>query len=228
MKKSGNVEKFDMQLTPFSHHRLYAEEKYSLQNMVLNMVNFPAAVDHSVDQTFSIYSDRAHTEWHAAARLFKSTETGDAWFHGLKPEDFLLYAGKVFAAINTRRKITGDALVCKAYEYEHQFSRRVSEIHGAYALSGVWEHKEGMSNDDYSKYLRLSIEARERAEKQAMEEIEPMKLTGALMIRMTNVSSGYPCPVLIGVKMKSKQSPLTVSYPREREFMDMYGNAGRW
>lgn len=67
------IHEFEMELTPFSHMRLYGDEKYSLQNMVLKMTDYPAKLDTAKDQHFNIYVDRAYTEWHAAARLITST-----------------------------------------------------------------------------------------------------------------------------------------------------------
>jgi len=48
------------------------------------------------------------------------------------------------------------------------------------------------------------------------------------MVRMTNVSSGYPCPILTGVIQKSKFARYSgnmapfIKYPRQRG-MDIYG-----
>lgn len=228
MSRKGNVyptvEDFG-KLTPFSSYELYGDKKYSLQNMVLKMVNFPAKYEEGVDVVHSVYSDRAYTEWGAAASLIESTESGDAWFHGVSDEDFLLFAGKLFAAINTRRKCTGDALTYRAYQYENQYMHRYKELYGSIALSGMWRGREDtMQGEEYSKFLRLSIETDKWAQKQAMEEIEPLKITGALMIRMTNVSSGYPCPIILAIEQKSKQPLLTVSYPGYgRGRMDPFG-----
>jgi hypothetical protein len=189
MAKRKNTEKFDMQLTPYSYHRLYGDEKYNLQNMVLNMVSFPAEVDHGIDKTFSIYSDRAHTEWGAAARMVSSKESGDAWFAGLNAEQFLLFAGKLFGALNTP--------ISEDQPHTNKFRYRVDELYKNTMTES------GLKEED-REYLTVSIKAREDAEKKAMEEVEALPLTGAIMIRMTNVSSGYPCPVLIGVIQKSE------------------------
>jgi hypothetical protein len=197
-----HVHEFEMELTPFSHMRLYGDEKYSLQNMVLKMVDYPAKIDSTKDQTFSIYVDRAYTEWGAAQRLIKSKDSGDAWFNGVSDN---------------------------AYQYSSKFRSRVAELYGSIALSGLWEARgDDMKGEEYTKYLDLSIKTRKWAEEQAAKEIEPMPITGALMVRMTNVSSGYPCPVLMGVIQKSRfarysgdRAPF-ITYPRTRG-MDVYG-----
>jgi hypothetical protein len=224
-----HVHEFEMELTPFSHHRLYAEEKYNLQNMVLKMVNYPAKIDTTLDKTFDIYADRAYTEWNAAARLIKSTATGDAWFNGVSDEDFLLFAGKLFAILNTHKLCTGDEIVQNAYRYSNQYRSRVAELMGSKALAANAVDADGYEN------LDLSIKTREWAEKQAAEEIEPMKITGALMVRMTNSASGYPCPVLMAVVQKSRFARYSgdnapfIRYKRGREdFMDIYGNHLHW
>ena len=93
---------------------------------------------------------------------------------------------------------------------------------GSKALAGVDE-------DGYDN-LDLRIKTREWAELAAAQEIEPMPVTGALMVRMTNVSSGYPCPVLMGVIQKSKfprysgNSAPFIQYQNRRRGMDVYGN----
>lgn len=70
------VHEFEMELTPFSSYQLYGDKKYSLQNMVLKMVDYPAKIDTALDHSFDIYVDRAYTEWGAAARLISSKEIG--------------------------------------------------------------------------------------------------------------------------------------------------------
>jgi len=232
-KRKGNVhpilDQFGEKLSPFSFDRLYGEEKYRLQNMVLNMADFPAEYEEGVDQVFSIYADRAHTQWWAAASLVESTSSGDAWFNGVSHDDFLKFAGKLFGALNNHRKCTGDALTYKAYQYANEYELRYKELYGSIALSGMWRGREDeFEGDEYRRFLDLSIATDKWAQKQAMEEVVPLPITGALMIRMTNVSSGYPCPVLIGVIQKSKLprynggGPL-IEYPKMRYGMDIYG-----
>lgn len=200
------IHEFEMELTPFSHMRLYGDEKYSLQNMVLKMTDYPAKLDTAKDQHFNIYVNRAHTEWHAAARLITSKESGDAWFEGVSDKDFLFFAGKLFAMLDN----------------QPVFHKRIAELYGSMALAGLDEEK------DYSEHLDLRIKTREWAELQAAKEIEPLPITGALMVRMTNVSSGYPCPILTGVIQKSKFARYSgnmapfIKYPRQRG-MDIYG-----
>lgn len=223
----STVQEFEMELTPFSHHRLYGDEKYNLQNMVLKMVDYPTKIDSAKDRHFDVYVDRAHTEWHAAARLISSKDSADAWFAGVSDEDFLLFAGKLFAMLNTPRPVTGDEIVQNAYQYSNKFRSRVAELYGSMALAGLDEEK------DYMERLDLSIKTREWAEKQAAEEIEPLPITGALMVRMTNVSSGYPCPILMAVIQKSNLARYSgdtapfIKYPRQRG-MDIYGFSDKY
>jgi len=219
----STVHEFEMELTPFSSYQLYGDKKYSLQNMVLKMVDYPAKIDTALDHSFDIYVDRAYTEWGAAARLISSKESGDAWFAGVSDKDFLLFAGKLFAMLNTHKPCTGDEIVQNAYRYSNKFQSRVAELFGSMALAGLDEEK------DYREHLDLRIKTREWAEKQAAEEIEPLPVTGALMVRMTNVSGGYPCPILMGVVQKSKFARYSGnSAPFIKQFrshMDIFGNA---
>jgi hypothetical protein len=195
MAKNPDIRKFDMEFTPFSHHRLYGDEKYSLQNMVLKMVDYPARLDSSLDQYFSIYVDRARTEWSAAQQLITSESSGDAWFVGVSDEDFLFFAGKLFALLNTHIPCTGDDIVKNAYRYSNLYRRRLAELSGSKALASL--DADGYDNPD------LRSETREWAEKAAAEDVGPLPITGALMVRMTD-GGGYPCPVLMGVIQKSK------------------------
>jgi hypothetical protein len=225
----STVHEFEMELTPFSSYQLYGDKKYSLQNMVLKMVDYPAKIDTALDHSFDIYVDRAYTEWGAAARLISSKESGDAWFAGVSDKDFLLFAGKLFAMLNTRKPCTGDEIVQNVYRYSNKFQSRVAELIGSKALAANAFDADGYEN------LTLSIKTREWAEKQAAEEIEPLPVTGALMVRMTNVSSGYPCPILMGVVQKSKfarysgnSAPFIGGGRRRQDFMDIYGNNLNW
>jgi len=219
-KTSSTVHEFDMELTPFSSMQLYGDKKYSLQNMVLKMTDYPAKMDSAVDQHFDIYVDRAYTQWHAASRDIPSTQTGDAWWAGVSDREFLRFAGKLFAILNTPRTITGDEIVQNAYRYSNKYLSRLAELQGSMALAGL-------DADGYGN-LDLRIKTREWAEVAAAEEIEPLPLTGALMVRMTNVSSGYPCPVLMGVIQKSKFARYSGnSAPFIKQFrshMDIFGN----
>jgi hypothetical protein len=220
-KTPFTVHEFDMELTPFSSMQLYGDKKYSLQNMVLKMVGYPAKIDTAIDRSFDIYVDRAYTQWHAAAAGIKSTESGDAWWAGVSDEDFLRFAGKLFAILNTPRKVTGDEYVQNANRYSNQYLSRLAELQGSMALAGL--DKDGYDN------LDLRIKMREYAEVAAAAEIEPLPLTGALMVRMTNVSSGYPCPILMGVIQKSKFASYSgnvapfIKY-QSRSHMDIFGN----
>jgi hypothetical protein len=219
-KTPSTVHEFDMELTPFSSMQLYGDKKYSLQNMVLKMADYPAKMDSAVDQHFSIYVDRAYTQWHAASRGIPSTQTGDAWWAGVSDREFLRFAGKLFAILNTPRKVTGDEYVQNANHYSNQYLSRLAELQGSMALAGL-------DADGYDN-LDLRIKTREWAEVAAAEEIEPLPLTGALMVRMTNVSSGYPCPVLMGIIQKSKFARYSGnSAPFIKQFrshMDIFGN----
>src|SRR5271157_784047 len=166
------VHEFEMELTPFSSMQLYGDKKYSLQNMILKMVSYPDKIDTAVDENFTIYVDRAYTAWGAAARLINSKESGDAWFAGVSDKDFLLFAGKLFAMLNTHKPCTGDEFVQNAYRYSNKFQSRVDELTGSKALAGNAFDADGHEN------LKLSIATREWAELQAAKEIEPLPITG--------------------------------------------------
>src|SRR5271157_6345355 len=131
------VHEFEMELTPFSSMQLYGDKKYSLQNMILKMVSYPDKIDTAVDENFTIYVDRAYTAWGAAARLISSKESGDAWFAGVSDKDFMLFASKLFAMLNTPKPCTGDEYVQNVNRYSNKFQSRCAELYGSMALSGL-------------------------------------------------------------------------------------------
>lgn len=93
---------------PFDFNRLYGPEKYSLQNMLLKQVTYPAQIDLSVDKPYDGWSDHSREEFSVALAGIESTLSGDAFFNGIKDEDFLTFASKFFSLINKREiKLTG-------------------------------------------------------------------------------------------------------------------------
>ena len=90
---------------PFDISRLYASEKYSLQNMLLKAVNLPKEVFPS-DKVWENYSDRIYDELQAAWPLLKSHEGGDAFFHGVTDKSLLAWGSKLAGF-----KATGVAVV---------------------------------------------------------------------------------------------------------------------
>ena len=98
-------------VAPFNFDRLYGNEKYSLNDMLLKEASCPTWVEPG-DESFEIWSDHSRTEWNDALSLIKSSYNGDAFFAGATDESFLAFASKVVSAVNKREvKVTGAAII---------------------------------------------------------------------------------------------------------------------
>src|SRR5208337_602789 len=86
---------------PFDYSRLYGNEKYSLQNMLLKEVNMPTEVEPG-DVFYEVWSDRIYTESQNAWPLLKSNELGDAYLAGATDESFLAFASALFSAVEKK------------------------------------------------------------------------------------------------------------------------------
>lgn len=91
---------------PFDWNRLWGNEKYSLQNMLLKQVNMPTELFPG-EECFEVYDDRVYSEWREAWPLLKYEAGGgpDAALNRANNEDFLAFASKLFSLIN-KREIT--------------------------------------------------------------------------------------------------------------------------
>lgn len=104
------VEKAD----PFDPSRLWGNEKYSLQNMLMRQVNFPAYC-HQGDVMVSVWSDRAYETWRAAGEKYRAIvgeqvgglESG-AFLSAMGEQDFL---GWCREAIGYDKPITGARII---------------------------------------------------------------------------------------------------------------------
>lgn len=97
---------------PYSYNRLYGDEKYSLQGMLLKQANFPRTYSER-DELYDIWSDRVYSEWVAASdELIVTKATGDAYYAEATDASFLAFASKLFSTINNKEiTLTGAALV---------------------------------------------------------------------------------------------------------------------
>jgi hypothetical protein len=97
---------------PFSFDRLYGNEKYSLNDMLLKeTAQVPRSLDPS-DESWEIWSDHCRTEWGKALEGAKSEYNGDAYFAGMSDEEFLAFASRLVSLIAKRDvQITGAAIV---------------------------------------------------------------------------------------------------------------------
>ena len=96
---------------PFNYDRLYGNEKYSLNGMLLKQANCPTWVEPG-DESFEIWSDHCRTEWSNAHDLLESSYSGDAFYAGATDESFLAFASKLVSEVNKREiKVTGAAIV---------------------------------------------------------------------------------------------------------------------
>jgi hypothetical protein len=87
---------------PFEYSRLYENEKYNLNNMVLAQANFPH--DYYPDDTlYSIWSDRITREWCACSHLLGKSKFsgGDAFLAGVSSKNLIAFASKLFALLRT-------------------------------------------------------------------------------------------------------------------------------
>lgn len=187
------IQKFGMQLTPYSFDRLYGPEKYNLQYMLLRMVNFPAEFYPAGDKTFDIHFDRARVEVDAVWHLLKSPAIGDAFLAEATDESVLAFAGKLFAILNNQK----------------DFHERVQAKLTAKVSGPVGSTLKNLAAD---------------AAREAVEEIEPIPVTGVIMVRFTD-SGGYPSIYMNAVIQRSAQRVYNgndapfVTAPRERMIM---------
>lgn len=88
--------------TPYNMSRLWGDEKYSLQNMLVRQVNFPLYY-YEGDTCWEVWTDRVPDEDHKKAKEFIDSCSDKPMFgydlmSAVKPEDFLkfcaLMAGK--------------------------------------------------------------------------------------------------------------------------------------
>lgn len=207
------LHEFGIKCTPYSYSRLYGQEKYNLQNMLLNCTSFPAKMHRDLDKVYDVYVDRCYNEWRAAAAIVESSQNADAWLAGLNHENFLKFTGKLFALINDR----------------DNFIKRYKEIYGSIALFGDKEAMDNLSyySEEGKAYRALRDKIEEHAWAQAAEEIPSLPVTGAVAIRFTNASSGYPCEYVCAIVQKSDSrrydgnSAPFVEHPRS--FRDPFG-----
>ena len=95
---------------PFDNARLYGDEKYSLQNMLLKSVNAPRRLPADCS-AHSVWSDRAYSEWKKAGEGVKSREFGDAWWHGVTEADFLAFLRRIAVELGMNQEVTGGRMV---------------------------------------------------------------------------------------------------------------------
>jgi hypothetical protein len=147
---------------PFDSSRLYGNERYSLQNMLLREVNMPSTYFEGVDKMYEVYEDCARPYFWDCAESIRGDQGGDAWWTG----------------VDQHREVPGFA----------------GDQGGDAWWTGVADAPFlAWATDVFSKL-----------------EGKPVKLTGACVIRYTNVSSGYPCLRLTGIE--AIHEPTTRSY----------------
>ena len=98
---------------PFDPNRLYHEEKYNLQNMLIKQTKMPHEVKSS-DKINEIWFDRINSEVYSRARgkIKESNNSGDAFFNGVNDEEFLAFCQVLADEYGPKDvKITGAMLV---------------------------------------------------------------------------------------------------------------------
>lgn len=99
--KMVNVELTD----PFCYERLYGNEKYSLNNMLMTQTSvLPARVEYG--KAASWYSDQVSKEWDAARVGISSTANGDAWWNGVDSKQLLRFAKRIAVAFGFTHDVT--------------------------------------------------------------------------------------------------------------------------
>jgi hypothetical protein len=176
------LKKFEMKVTPFWYDRLYGDEKYSLNNMLLKMANFPAGCDQAAgDEVFEVYLDRVMSEADAAWSLLKSNMSGDAFLNGATNESFLAFTGKLFALVANQQR----------------FAARTKDLyHGFQLLPARWAPEGDLW---------------EAAVAKATQEIESLPITGAIAVRFTN-AGGSPVIFISAIIQKGRQPTYSGNY----------------
>jgi hypothetical protein len=179
---------------PYSSSRLYGREKYSLNNMLLREVNFPAMFLPEEDKVYSIWSDRVYHEWSEAFRLVQgqSSCSGDAMFAGMSDAALMTFASKLVGLV----------------ENSQRFHDRAEEL--------LKEWEPNVPPREADNYYNVKAEHSRLSLIQAAEEIQPVELTGAAVIRFTHQASGFPCLLFLGIKMCD--TPRRMGLPRVQRF----------
>lgn len=83
---------------PYDSHRLYGDERYNLQNMLLKQVSVPAELEDG-DRSWEIYSDYVPIQWNEAWKLLNVKSYGDSMLESSSDESFLAFASKLVSLI---------------------------------------------------------------------------------------------------------------------------------
>jgi hypothetical protein len=86
----------------FCYSRLYGSERYSLQNMLLNEVNYDMKSPLRLRK--SVWSDYIPDIWHESQKDIDSMTSGDAFWAGVKPADLLRFARHMLEKSNPEFK----------------------------------------------------------------------------------------------------------------------------
>jgi hypothetical protein len=82
--------------SPFRYSRLYGDEKYTLQNMLLKQVNY----DSSAPLLKSVCSDHIPHIWYESHEDIGSMASGDAFWSGVMDADLMRFARCVLERLN--------------------------------------------------------------------------------------------------------------------------------
>jgi hypothetical protein len=83
-------------LTRFGYSRLYGDEKYTLQNMLLKEVGY----DASAAVLKSVWSDHIPHIWYEFQEDIGSMASGDAFWAGVMDADLMRFARRVLERLN--------------------------------------------------------------------------------------------------------------------------------
>lgn len=122
---------------PYNSHRLWGDEKYNLQNMLLCEVNMPTS-HYEGEQIFDIWDDRISTIWYEMRDKFLDSKGSGCSMYALASEKSILeFASAVFSKVEGRPiKLTGCAIVRFTNEMSGYATLRLTGIIATERLAG--------------------------------------------------------------------------------------------
>lgn len=104
--------------SPYDWRRLYGDEKYGLQNMLLARWNAPNRLRGGYG-AHRVWSDQIHAQWEESLRGIESSESNDAWWNGVSNQNLRLFARRIAWRMCMSEKVVGMRIV--RYTDAHQY-----------------------------------------------------------------------------------------------------------
>ena len=102
---------------PFDNSRLYGDEKYSLNDMLLGTTEMPHGTRGTTIPegygSHTVWSDHAHDLWTRTCEIAKpeSSARSDAFWSGVSSTDLLAFARAMAVEVNVREEVVGTRIV---------------------------------------------------------------------------------------------------------------------